>query len=165
MKHHSSARVWPLLPILLGAVTLQAAIAVGGIVYTKRFETSLLAEPNPVAATASKVGLAQKLTVQETKGPWLRVTAAGGSGWIFQGNVTETKPDISEGSAPQFVEASKTTATAAARGLDPISFDYANRRSLGSARVDLEWLGNEGNAVSAHEVDEFLKAQKKGEFQ
>lgn len=166
MKPDSRTRAWPLLLALAGAATVQAALVNGGTAFTKRFETNLLADPNPLAAVAARltqVGI--ELHIQEVKGPWVRVRAASGSGWVYGGNVAEKKPDEVVNSNGPVVVASKTTATAAARGLSDVADGYATRRNLGQARNDLNWLEQQGGSVSRDDVDQFLREQKKGEYQ
>ena len=47
---------------------------------------------------------AHKFTVKEVKGKWLRVSDGSAKGWIFLGNLTDTKPTVvavaGDGSAP-----------------------------------------------------------------
>ena len=87
------------------------------------------------------------------------------TGWVFGGNLSETMPAEIKGSDGLPVTASQTTASAAARPLTPAADDYAERRNLGDARKDLDWLQDQCKQVTAEQVDAFLKASKKGEFQ
>ncbi|MEO6874990.1 MAG: SH3 domain-containing protein [Opitutaceae bacterium] len=142
-----------------------AAFSVGGAAYTKRIETSLLAEPQPLASVAGKVARGRKLKVKETRGSWLKVSDGRNTGWVFAGNVSENKPDDNAGADNLGLSASTTTATAAARPLTPAASDYADRRNLGDARNDLDWLNTECFQITDADVQQFLKDQKKGEFQ
>jgi hypothetical protein len=153
-----------LAAVLLAAPAL-AAFAPGGTAYTKRVETKLLAEPNPLAATAARVGYARKLQIDETRGTWLRVSDGAKRGWVFSGNLAEQKPEEVRGLDGLPVAASETTATAAARPLAPAAVDYAARRGLTQARGDVEWLEQTSAAITADEVQAYMQAQKKGEFQ
>ena len=150
---------------LVLAASVEAALVSGSIAYTKNLETRLLAEPRPLAAVTGKVRYASKLNVQEAKGPWLRVSDGSAAGWVFAGNVSEAKPGEISGADALGLSASKTTATAAARGLTEVADAYATQHGLGDARGDLEWLRAQGAAVSAEDVEAFLKEHKKGEFQ
>lgn len=151
--------------LLVSAAVLEAAIAAGGVVYSKRYETRLLSEPQPMASPAAKVEFGHKLKVDEVRGAWLRVSDGATAGWVFNGNVSEIKPADIKGLEGVPLAASQTTATAAARPLTPAASDYANRRHLGNASGDLTWLLSECHAITAEEVEKFLQEQKKGEFQ
>jgi hypothetical protein len=153
------------LAALLLAAPALAALAPGGTAYTKRLETRLLAEPLPLAATAARVGYARKLRIEEVRGAWLRVSDGAKSGWVFAGNVAEQKPEENRGLDGLPVAASETTATAAARPLAPAAVDYAARRGLPQARSDVEWLEQTSASITADEVQAYMQAQKKGEFQ
>jgi hypothetical protein len=157
---------WLLLALLLAsAAPATAALTAGSTAYTKRFETSLLAEPSPLATVNGKIRFASKLKVKEARGAWLRVSDGTTTGWVFAGNVSETKPDDSSGADKLGLAASTTTATAAARPLTPAASDYADRRNLGDARNDLNWLDAECHKLTSNEVNHFLQEKKKGEFQ
>ena len=157
---------WRMAALLLAtAAVAAAAISAGGTAYTKRFETSLLAEPQPLAAVSGKVRFASKLKVKEIRGAWLRVSDGSTTGWVFAGNVAETKPDESTGADKLGLGASTTTATAAARPLTPAANDYADRRNLADARRDLDWLNAQCQKVTNADVEHFLQEKKKGEYQ
>jgi hypothetical protein len=136
----------------------------GSIVYTKRFKTTLLAEPSPLAAAAGELALGRKLTVTESKGNWLRVSDGPLAGWIFSGNLSTLPPAEAKGLDGLPVAASQTTATAAARGLTPAAADYAGRRGLENARDDLSWLLEQSSNLTDEQVEEFMREQKKGEY-
>jgi hypothetical protein len=163
MKTRSPVLLVALSSVIAPAV-LFAAFAVGGTAYTKRAETSLLAEPQPLAATVARVGYAQDLKVEELRGAWLRVTDGKSGGWVFGGNLAEEKPSEVRGLDGLPIEASETTATTAARPLSPAAEEYSARRGLTSAADDLVWLNQQAVAVTAAEVKTFLQEQKKGEF-
>jgi len=166
MKARSAPARWRMAALLLAtAAVAQAAITAGSTAYTKRFKTILLAEPSPLAAPAGEVAFARKLTVKEVHGNWLRVTDGSAKGWVFVGNISDTKPADIKGTDGMAVAASQTTATAAARPLTPAANDYADRRNLGDARHDLDWLNAQCGKISNTEVENFLQEKKKGEFQ
>ena len=166
MKPRPAPRLWLALPLLALAVTVvEAALTAGSTAYTKRLETSLLAEPKPLAAVSGKVPFASKLKVLEANGPWLHVSAGATAGWVFAGNVSESKPAENKGADGLGLSASTTTATAAARPLTPAANDYAVRRNLGDARKDLDWLNDKSQALTPDQVNSFLQTQKKGEYQ
>jgi hypothetical protein len=163
MNHRSSLRVWPLVLGVTAAVTLQAALAAGGVAFTKRLETKLLAEPSAAAAVSAKVGYAKRLSVDEVRGAWLKVSEGANSGWVFAGNVSdqEIKAPTSGGMA---LNASDTTVTAAARGLSEEAAAYATKRKLTNARGDLTWLLEQSAAITPEAVESFLQEHKLGEY-
>jgi uncharacterized protein YgiM (DUF1202 family) len=165
MKPHALARLWPVAVLLAAAAPLAAALSAGGTAYTKKMETSLLAEPSPLSAVTGKVGFGRALKVQEARGAWFRVADGGTTGWVFQGNLSETKPSEGKGLDGLGFSASNTTATAAARPLTPAADDYAARHNLTNARDDLNWLLAQCHALTPAEVEAFLKEQRKGEYQ
>jgi hypothetical protein len=153
-----------LAAVLLTAPAL-AALAPGGTAYTKRLETVLRAEPQPLAEPVARLRYARKLQIEETRGAWLRVRDGASSGWVFAGNLAEQKPEENRGLDGLPVAASETTATAAARPLAPAAADYAARRGLAQARSDVEWLEQTSAGITAADVQAYMQAQKKGEFQ
>jgi SH3-like domain-containing protein len=163
MKARPAPFHWRLVVLLLALAA--AAFSAGGTAYTKRYETSLLAEPSPLAAVNGKVRFASKLKVKEARGAWLRVSDGSTTGWVFSGNLAAAKPEENAGTDQLGLSASATTATAAARPLTPAASEYADRRNLGDARGDLNWLNTECHSITNAEVDKFLQEKKKGEFQ
>ena len=157
----------PRLLLLAGflVVSAYAAFEAGSFAYTKKLETTLLAEPKPLAEPAGKIALGHQVKVEEVKGAWLRVSEGPVSGWVYSGNLSATKPDESSKFDGVAMLASKTTATAAARPLDDAVVEYAAQRNLGDARGDLEWMMASCAEITEENVDEFLQEQKKGEYQ
>ncbi len=120
MKVRPAPSRWRLVALLLAsAATAGAALTAGSTAYTKRFETNLLAEPQALAPVSGKVRFASKLKVKEIRGAWLRVSDGTTTGWVFAGNIAESKPDDIKGTDGMGLAASSTTATAAARPLTP----------------------------------------------
>ena len=142
-----------------------AAFSVGGNAYTKRMETSLLATPSAMAQATAKVPFRKKLQVQEIKGAWLRVKESSNEGWVFKGNLSEVDPNESAGIDILPSSASSTSATAAARPLAPAAADYADRQGMAAARADVLWMEKESAKVGPQQVLEYLKNERKGEFQ
>lgn len=165
MNPRRAVPAWlPALGFLLVA-SVASAFSPGGTAYTKRFKTTLLAEPSPLAAAAGDVAFARKLAIKEVRGHWLLVSDGSTKGWVFVGNLTDTKPTEVKGLDGLPVAASKTTATAAARPLTPAAEDYSKRHNLVDARGDLDWLNAQCHAVTDADVEKFLQEKKKGEFQ
>ncbi len=165
MKTSPLTRLWPAALVLATGASLEAALTAGGTAYTKKFETNLLAEPAPLAAVTGKVSLGRALKVQEARGAWYKVADGSAAGWVFAGNLSETKPAEGKGADGLGLAASQTTATAAARPLTPAANDYAAQHNLANAREDLHWLLGQCSAFTPAQVDAFLKEQKKGEYQ
>lgn len=165
MKSHPTSRLWLVAILLATSVAVEAALTAGGSAYTKRLETNLLAEPAPLAAVTGKVSFGKKVSIQEARGAWLRVNDGAVAGWVFSGNLSETKPTEGKGLDGLGLSASATTATAAARPLTPAGEEYAARRNLTSARDDLNWLIAQCQAITPKAVESYLKEQKKGEYQ
>lgn len=157
MKPLPLRRLWPAALLLVAGAPLGAALTAGGTAYTKKMETSLLVEPSALAAPAGKLGFGRKVSIQEARGAWLRVSEGSVAGWVFAGNLSETKPAEGKGLDGLGLSASTTTATAAARPLTPAADDYAARHNLTNARDDLNWLLARCHALSPAEVEAFLK--------
>lgn len=162
---HLFVRLLPWLAVLFPAVAASAAFTAGGSAFTKRVETKLLAEPRALAAAAGKLGYGRKVKVEEVRGAWLRVSEGGTSGWVFAGNLSETKIEENKGADGLGLAASETTAAAAARPLTPAAEEYAARRELGSASEDLKWLLEFGKDITAEQVEQYLQENKKGPHQ
>ncbi|HWA24900.1 MAG TPA: hypothetical protein VG734_04425 [Lacunisphaera sp.] len=146
------------------AATALFAYEVGGAAYTKRIETKLLAEPKPLAGAAGKLGFGHKLKVEEVQGAWLRVSEGDVAGWVFAGNLSDTKPADIKGADGLGLSASTTTATAAARPLSPAALEYATSRNLATVRSDFDWMVATCAAFSNDDVDAYLKETKRGEY-
>ena len=157
----------PLAVLFAGLLAASALLAfeAGGIAYTKRAETTLLAEPKPLAPAAGKLAFGKKVKIEQVQGAWLRVSDGPVSGWVFNGNLSDTKPSEGKGLDMGPLLASKTTATAAARPLTDVTIAYAKEKNLGEAKGDLEWVVAEAKAITPEEVDAYLVEHKKGEYQ
>ncbi len=165
MKPRPASRFWPVVLLPALALTVHAALVYGGIAYTKRLKTVLLAEPSPLAEPAGELAFGRKLAINEARGNWLRVSDGPIAGWVFAGNVSATEPVVAKGVDGLPIFASKTTVTAAARPLSEAATKYATERNLVDAHNDLEWLLTQSSLVTAQDIEEFLKAQKRGEYQ
>ena len=159
--------VFVVMAVLL-AVPAHAAYAPGGTAYTKRLQTSLLAEPAPLASVVAKLQYALKLKVVEVRGAWVRVSAGGNTGWVFAGNLAF---DFLEGFQVRLVVLRHLHHVVADRGLHYRALPGLQRecRLLGFrqhlAGHDVEWLEHTCDAIPAADVDAYKQTQKKGEFQ
>jgi len=165
MKLRPAPRLGPAVFLLALVLSAQAAVMFGGIAYTKRLKTVLLAEPSPLAQPAGELAFGRKLAVNETRGNWLRVSDGPIAGWVFAGNVSATEPVVAKGLDGLPIAASKTTATAAARPLTPVGAEYATQHNLAGARNDLEWMLSQCSAITPQQIEDFLKTEGRGEFQ
>ena len=158
-------------PVLLLAISLTGgakAIAdfrKGQNVWSKHVETNLLAEPGPLAGTQATVGFAEKLSIREVQGTWLRVKSKSGEGWVFQGNVSEEKPELAPSAGLTQVDASQTNTVAAARPLTPAAKDYAERHGQQDAQADIDWIDLESSRLTADELVAWMSTNRKGEYQ
>lgn len=151
---------------LIATVTAAAAaFAPGDTAFTKRVETALLKEPRMTAAATARLPYARELKVTEVSGAWVRVKAGRASGWVFSGNLAAGKPSETRGLDGLPLAAAETTASAAARPLAPAAIEYAERKGLADAAHQLDWLQAQADAVTAEDVEAFLKEQRKGEYQ
>ena len=165
MKFRPALRWWPAALVLVATVCVDGAFSPGGVAYTKRYKTTLLAEPSPQAKSSGELAFARKVKIEQVQGNWLRVNGGAAAGWVFLGSLSETKPDESKGFDGAPLLASNTTATAAARPLTPAADEYSQRRNLGSASDDLNWLLTQCSTITQGQIETFLKTHKKGEYQ
>ncbi|HRE82772.1 MAG TPA: hypothetical protein PLN52_17135 [Opitutaceae bacterium] len=152
------------LLLCLGVTSGVFAFKKGDTAYAKRADTSLLAEPNALAASAGKAGFAEALNVIEVRGAWLQVKGKTSRGWIFQGNVDDDKPTLAPAAGLTSLDASSTNTVAAARPLSEAGSAYASRHQAGNARDDLNWLEATAAKTKSTDVDAYLKTNKKGEY-
>ena len=166
MKPRPAPRLWPIVLLLALAVSVEAALTVGSFGYTKRQKTVLLAEPTPSAKSTGEVAFKRKLTINEVHGNWLQVSDGPVAGWVYNGNISATEPEEIKGVDGLPIAASQTTATAAGRPLDePTVEAYAAQHNLVNAKGDFDWLLKQASAVTPEQIEDFLKNQKRGEYQ
>jgi hypothetical protein len=165
----SILRIPPAAAALLAlfVTLLPASPGPGGEVWSKHVDTSLLAEPRPLAPPVASIGFAQKLTVLGVQGAWLQVQGepASARGWVFQGNVAVEKPSLPPATGWTTVDASATDTVAAARPLTPAAADYATRHDGAGAEADIDWLDARAAALSLAQIVGYLQANGKGEYQ
>jgi len=157
---------WTLALILGGLVTFNAtAIEKGDKVFGKHVETSLLAEPKPLAATVASVSFGEKLKVKEVQGAWLKVKGGNAEGWVFQGNVASEKPEIAPSAGMTRIAAAQTDTVAAARPLAPAAQGYAARHGEAGAQADIDWVDQQAAMLRREEVVAWMSEHKLGEYQ
>ncbi len=147
------------------ASTVKADFKAGEKVWSKHMTTNLLNEPRPLANTQATVGFAEKLTIKEVQGSWLRVKTKSAEGWIFQGNVADEKPEIAPAAGLTRVDAAQTNTVAAARPLTPAARDYAARHGGQDAQADIDWIDQQAALITADELIAWMTINQKGEYQ
>jgi len=149
----------------LGGSAAIAEFKAGEKVWSKHLETQLLSEPKPLAGAQATVGFAEKLSIREVRGTWLRVKSDAGEGWIFQGNVASDKPSLAPAAGLTRVAASETDTVAAARPLAPAAKDFATRHGQENVQADVDWIDVEASRVTAGELIAYMTLNQKGEYQ
>jgi hypothetical protein len=150
----------------LAVVAGVAALEKGGSAFSKRNETSLLAEPKPLATAVGKVGFAEELKIDDVRGSWLHVKGAKIAGWVYVGNVADEKPATPPSTGlTAALTASDTDTAAAARPLAPVAAEFATRHNATDAQADVEWLDQEAAKLPPALIESYLRDNKKGEYQ
>ncbi|MEO6995598.1 MAG: hypothetical protein ABI273_18480, partial [Lacunisphaera sp.] len=65
MKIPTALRPWLVASLLGAVICIDAAFSTGGTAYTKRYKTTLLAEPSPQAKAVGELPLAQKVRIEQ----------------------------------------------------------------------------------------------------
>lgn len=151
--------------ICLLCLTFAVGFDVGKTAYTKHLQTPLLKDPQPLAESISTLSTATAVKIIALRGNWAQVSSPSGTGWIYLGNLAEKKPAEDHSIAGMSLVASDTTASVAARPLDNVDKQFDSQEGLGDAANDLHWLEAQSDAISSSNVVEYLKTNKKGEFQ
>jgi hypothetical protein len=137
----------------------------GKTAFTKRFQTDLLKDPQPLAESVVTLPFATGVKISGLQGKWANVSDGTNSGWIYIGNLAEEKPSEDYGIAGLQTGASATTVSVAARPLDNVTSQYAEQEGLGAAAADVKWLESQSDKIGKNAVAGFLNKNKKGEFQ
>ena len=139
-------------------------------VYVQAKTAQLRAGKTSLDAVVGNVKFGDALEVVCRDGSWMEVkTSAGARGWIFANKTSTSKPSGSNdtlarlGQSMRGGDASATTASAGARGLDKASEGYANRAGV-SAR-DREVVDRmTAYQLPDQEVEDFLREGGLGEY-
>jgi len=154
-----------LLAGLLVAVSFAAAaeLEAGHSAYVIRDGQPLLADKDPDAATVAKLKSHREYTVVQISGKWVQLKAGSATGWVYEGNLSrEEPPDVNNSGFS--TEASATTLSAAARGIDDDAKGYADRKGEAESANDVVWMEQENDAISKDDVRAYLKEHKLGEY-
>jgi hypothetical protein len=138
--------------------------------YVQAKTAQLRAGKTSLDAVLANVRYGEAVEVLSRDGNWTEVKTAGGAkGWIFSNKLSPSKPSGGNdtlaqlGQSMRSGEASGSTASAGARGLDKASEGYADR--AGISQRDREAIDRmTGYQVSDEEVEQFLKEGGLGEY-
>ena len=150
---------------LLAAVSFAAAaeLEAGHSAYVIHDGQPLLADKDPDAATVTKLKAHHEYDVIQISGKWVQLKTGTATGWVYEGNLSRDEPPDVNTSAFK-TDASATTLSAAARGLDDDAKGYANRKGEAASADDVVWMEKENDAISNTAVTDYLKAHKLGEY-
>jgi Bacterial SH3 domain len=152
-----------MLSVMAGSGLAETVFVLAKTAQLRAGKTSL----DPVVAN---VKYGEALQVRKSEGKWMEVeTQTGVTGWIFANKTTTVKPSGSDdelsrlGRSVRGKEASDTTASAGARGLDKASESYAN-----SSRIPQRYRDAVDRMtaykVTDQEVEDFLKKGELSEY-
>lgn len=139
-------------------------------VYVQARTAQLRAGKTSLDAVVGNVKFGDALEVVGRDGSWIEIkTSAGAKGWIFASKTSASKPSGTNdtlaklGQSMRGGDASATTASAGARGLDKASEGYANR--AGVSPRDREAVDRmTAYQIPDQEVEEFLREGGLGEY-
>jgi hypothetical protein len=150
---------------LLAAVSFATAaeLEAGRSAYVIHDDQPLLADKDPDAGTVAKLKTHHEYTVVQISGKWVQLKASSATGWVYEGNLSrEEPPDVNNSSFK--TEASATTLSAAARGIDDDAKGYADRKGEAESANDVVWMEQENDAIGKDDVHAYLKEHKLGEY-
>ncbi len=161
-------RVFPII-LCLGLLAWGSE-AQAETVYVQAKTAQLRAGKTSLDAVVGNVKFGEALEVVGRDGNWVEVkTSAGAKGWIFANKTSSSKPSGTNdtlaklGQSMRGGDASATTASAGARGLDKASEGYANRAGV-SARDRDAVDRMTAYQIPDQEVEEFLREGGLGEY-
>jgi uncharacterized protein YgiM (DUF1202 family) len=147
-----------------------ATAAFAETMYVQAKTAQLRAGKTSLDAVVASVKFGDSLEVVGRDGAWVEVkTSVGARGWIYNNKLSSTKPSGSSdalaklGQSMRGGDASATTASAGARGLDKASEGYANR--TGISPKDREAVDRMTSyQIPDQEVEDFLREGGLGEY-
>lgn len=166
----SPRSLWLSLMGLWAALFFLGTEALAETVYVQAKTAQLRAGKTSLDAVVGNVKFGDALEVVGRDGSWMEVkTSTGARGWIFANKTSPSKPSGTNdtlaklGQSMRSGDASSTTASAGARGLDKASEGYANRTGI-SAR-DREAVDRmTAYQIPDQEVEEFMREGGLGEY-
>jgi uncharacterized protein YgiM (DUF1202 family) len=156
---------------VLMVLSVMAGSAWAETVFVQAKTAQLRAGKTSLDPVVANVKYGEALQVRKSEGKWMEVeTSSGTTGWIFANKTTKVKP--SGGGDDDFAkagrgfrgkEASDTTASAGARGLDKASEEYAKRSGI--SKRDRDTVDRmTAYKLTDQEVEDFLKKGELGEY-
>jgi uncharacterized protein YgiM (DUF1202 family) len=157
------------IPVLI-LLSVAASAVWAETVFVQAKTAQLRAGKTSLDPVVANVRYGEALQVRKSEGKWMEVeTPAGTTGWIFANKTTTVKPSGNEdelsrlGRSVRGRDASDTTASAGARGLDKVSEEYAKRSRI--SQRDRDTIDRmTAYKLSDQEVEDFLKKGELGEY-
>ncbi|MGH7258438.1 MAG: SH3 domain-containing protein [Nitrospiraceae bacterium] len=139
-------------------------------VYVQAKTAQLRSGKTSLDSVVANVKYGEALDVMRRDGNWIEVKTVGGTnGWIFSNKTSSSKPSGNNdtlarlGQSMRGGDASATTASAGARGLDKASEGYANRAGISQRDRDaVDWMN--AYQIPDQDVEEFLREGALGEY-
>ncbi|MEK6633640.1 MAG: SH3 domain-containing protein [Nitrospirota bacterium] len=158
------------LAVMVFMVTAMTDAAFGETLYVSAKSAQLRSGKTSLDPVVANLKIGEALEVVKRDDRWVQVkTAKGVTGWIYSGNVSESKPTGGDnelaalGKGFRRTEASGVTASAGARGLDKASESYANRVGITQQHRDAVDRMT-ANKIAEDDIQAFLKAGRLGEY-
>lgn len=158
------------LAIVVFVVTAMTGAAFGETLYVSAKSAQIRSGKTSLDPVVASLKIGEALQVVKRDDRWVQVkTAKGVTGWIYSGNVSESKPAGGDnelaalGKGFRRTEASGVTASAGARGLDKASESYANRVGITQQHRDAVDRMT-ASKIPDEDIQAFLKAGRLGEY-
>jgi hypothetical protein len=156
--------------LMLGGLCLLVSGALAETLYVQAKTAQLRAGKTSLDSILANVRYGEAVEVLSRDGNWTEVKTTGGAkGWIFSNKLSQSKPSGGNdtlarlGQSMRSGEASGSTASAGARGLDKASEGYADR--AGISQRDREAIDRmTGYQIPDEDVEQFLKEGGLGEY-
>lgn len=161
---------FPAIMVFMVTVMTMTDAAFGETLYVTAKSAQLRSGKTSLDPVVANLKIGEALEVVKRDDRWVQVkTAKGVTGWIYSGNVSESKPAGGDnelaamGKGFRQTEASGVTASAGARGLDKASESYANRVGISQQHRDAVDRMT-ANKIPDDDIQTFLKAGRLGEY-
>ncbi len=146
--------------LLFAAVLLSLAVtalAAGQSMTVRAREVQLRSTPSFTGKLTAKLLYGQSVSVLEENGPWLKVSAAGDTGWLHQGALSSRPLNLASGGADASAKASDREVTMAGKGFNA-QVEQAYRRNHPEGYAQMEEMLKLN--YSPKELSDFLAAGK-----
>lgn len=161
---------WAYVAAVAFTASLMAGQSLAETLYVQAKTAQLRSGRTSLDAVVANVRFGEPLEVISREGSWVKVKTAGGTqGWIFANKLSESKPSggvetlAALGRSIRRGDASSTTASAGARGLDKPSEVYADRSGI--SQKDRKAVDRmTAYHVADQDVEAFLKEGGLGEY-